>query len=221
MSPQVQNELRKLREMVAELGESVTQSLLQALDAVERQDLLLADAVIGRDTRIDQFEIDLEKQCQHVLTLLQPVAADLRYVMSALKINADLERIADQSVNIATQVSYLAAAPLASPETADSLQQQGRRVLEMLRNCLAALEQADTELAHEVMASDDEVDRFHRQMHTRVEKAMLSNPAHAGEMICYLKISHELERIADHAVNICEDLLFVTEGAIARHGGKA
>ena len=220
MTQRLQKELDKLRGMLRRLGEQVVESLSDALHALRTSDLQEADAVIGRDSRIDRAEIDVEKECQHILTLLQPVAADLRYVMSVLKINADLERIADQAANIATQVTFLMEACGGRIQPLDGLVDQAAGVLQMVTDAAAALDRLDEALARGVIARDDEIDRFHRAMHGRVEQAVVADPRRAQEMICYLKISRELERTADLAVNICEDILFVTKGTIARHAGN-
>jgi len=219
MSDFFERELEELRTILVDLASQVLQSLLDAVKALKVGDLMLAESVIGRDARIDRVEIDVEKKCQHILTLDQPVAGDLRYVMSVLKINMDLERMADQAAHVAAQVTYLlSCTPSCGPLPGD-LQCQSDLVIQMVRDGLDALTRSDADLARQVIAADDDVDRIHREMHTRVTDAIVADPARAGEMICHLKISHELERIADHTVNICEDILFIIEGRIARHMG--
>jgi phosphate transport system protein len=220
MSEHFQKELDGLRADLSDLGQQVLRSLRDAVGSLRESDLMLAEAVIGRDARIDRTEVDIEKKCQHILTLEQPVAGDLRYIMSVLKINMDLERMADQAANIATQVTYLlpCSGPCGSPP--ERLDRQCDKVVEMVRDCLEALSTCSTDTARKVMACDDEVDELHRQMYAWVTEAEAPDVQKTREKICYLKASHELERIADHAVNICEDILFVAEGRIARHGGE-
>lgn len=216
MTASFERELRKLQEMVIGLGVQVASSLQDALRALEGGDVNLAEQVIGRDVRIDRTEVDVELQCQHLLALQQPVARDLRFVISALKINNDLERMGDQAANIATQVLYLptgqkhASAP-------DGLAEAGCIVQGMCADSMRAFEEMDVDLAKDVMARDDKVDVIHAEMHHRIENAMQTDASRVGEMVTYLKISRELERIADLAVNICEDVLYISAGEIARH----
>ena len=221
MSDHFDKELESLRQMLVDLASQVLQSLLDAVKALKVGDLMLAESVIGRDARIDRAEINVEKKCQHILTLDQPVAGDLRYVMSVLKINMNLERMADQAAHIATQVTYLLSCTPSCQPLPDELQNQSGLVIQMVRDGLDALADSDVDRARKVMAADDDVDRIHRGMHARVAEAITTNPGRVEEMICHLKISQELERIADHAVNICEDVLFIAEGRIARHMGDA
>jgi phosphate transport system protein len=211
------DELEKLRSMVTALGKRVVSNVADAIRAFETGDLMLAEAVIGRDARINRAEVEVEKQCQHLLTLQQPVASDLRYVMSVLRIDIDLERIADQAVNIATQVTYLLSGTEERGDVPADVTTQAATVLGMVNDSLTALQESDTDLAESVRVRDDQVDQIYRQMHTHTADVILEQPERAAEMISYLKISHELERTADHAVNICEDVLFISEGEIARH----
>jgi len=221
MTVHFQKELESLRRAVANLASQVLRSLQDAVKSLKESDLMLGESVIGRDARIDRMEINVEKICQRLLTLEQPVASDLRYIMSVLKINMDMERMADQAANVATQVTYLLSYTPQYESLPDELDRQSDLVILMVQDSLEALMKSDVDLARKVIDADDEVDQIHRSMHTIVTDGVGANPDRAEEMVCHLKISHELERIADHAVNICEDVLFIAEGHIARHMGDA
>jgi len=217
MSVHFQKELESLQTAVSRLAGQVLISLKDAVKALKESDLMLGESVIGRDARIDRMEIAVEKSCQHLLTLQQPVAGDLRYIMSVLKINMDLERMADQAANVAAQVTYLLSCSPPCQQLPRELSRQSDLVIAMVRDGLKALTGSDVELARKVIGADDEVDSIHRGMHAQVAGGITANPDRAEEMICRLKISHELERIADHAVNICQEVIFIAEGLIARH----
>jgi len=221
MTVHFQKELESLQTAVSRLSRQVLVSLEDAVKALKTSDLMLGESVIGRDARIDRMEVNVERSCQHLLTLEQPVASDLRYIMSVIKINIDLERMADQAANVATQVTYMLSCSPPCEHLPVELSDQSDLVISMVRHALKALTDSDVELARKVMAADDQVDAIHRQMHVQVTEGVTSYPDRAEEMICRLKISHELERIADHAVNICEDVIFIAEGSIARHAGEA
>ena len=185
MSEHLQIELDGLRASLSDLGQQVLQSLSDAIRSLRDCDLMLAESVIGRDARIDRSEVDIERKCQHLLTLEQPVASDLRYIMSVLKINMDLERMADQAANIAIQVTYLLPCSGPCQSLPERLDQQCDKVIEIVRLCLEALSTCGTETARKVIACDDEVDDLHRQMYAWVTKGILADPQQTQKRICY------------------------------------
>ena len=150
------------------------------------------------------------------LALYQPVASDLRFVTSLLTINKDLERIADRAVNMAEQAIRVADEPLLNKQVID-LQRESERVRRMLKLSLNALVEMDPELAECVMQADDEVDEIHRNVCEQVEQAILENPRDVRRLLEILSVSRQLERIADHAVNISEDVIYMVRGEIRRH----
>jgi phosphate transport system protein len=162
------------------------------------------------------MEVEVEEECLHTLALYNPVASDVRYVVAVLTINKDLERIGDLATNLAEEAIYLADEPPVQQSPFD-LMGEGRRVRQMLKDCLDALVNRDAPLARRVLKSDDEVDAIHRAMYNKVKEAIRQNPLESGRFIELLNASRQLERIADHAVNIAEDVIYVVEGRIVRH----
>jgi phosphate transport system protein len=164
---------------------------------------------------IDQMEVDLEEDCLKLLALYQPVASDLRYIIAVLKINNDLERIADLAVNICERAEFLATQknlPIPFDFTAMS-----EKTKSMVKRSLDALVNLDATLATEVRMCDDEVDDLHRDMYTKFEDEVRKNPQDIGILLHYLGVSRALERIADHATNIAEDVIYLSQGKIVRH----
>lgn len=203
--------------MILALGALVEESLEAATLAVDRRDVALAEKIMAEDEQIDQMEIDVEEECLHTLALHQPVAFDLRYVVAVLKINSDLERIADLSVNICKQACFLAESTPVD-EVPFDLQKMKTNVRQMLKDSLDALVNTDRKLAERVTQRDDEVDAIHEAMYHQLIQAMRDHPQQISQFINYQNISRQLERIADHAVNIAEDVIYLDSGDIHRHG---
>lgn len=188
---------------------------MHAIQAVRERDAALAHAVVEGDRSIDQAEIDLEEDCLKLLALYQPVAGDLRFIVAVLKINNDLERIGDLAVNIAERAESMAqAAPAAFPFDFSTM---SARAALMLRQSLDSLSSGQIELARAVCAMDDEVDAINRRMYEQVRDAILQNPERIETYIQILGISRALERIADHATDIAEDVVYMASGEIIRH----
>lgn len=209
-------QLDKLKTMILKLGGYVEQSLQQAIQAVEARDVALARTVIAQDEQIDLLEVDVEEECLHTLALYQPVASDMRFVLAVIKINTDLERIGDLAAHLAEQAIFLAEEPEANMALFD-FQGSSRRVWSMVKTSLDALVTRDVALAQQVRAADAEVDAAHRKVYRRVEEEITKNPHRVRQLIDLMNISRQLERIADHAVNIAEDVIFMVTGEIHRH----
>ena len=161
------------------------------------------------------MEVEIEEECLKILALHQPVAVDLRFITAVIKINNDLERIADEAVNIARGVSYLSE----DKETFYfDFSQMVEKTQSMLKSSLDALVNLDTDLAVKVCILDDEVDEINGEVHRLVKGAIRDNPEQGEHLINLLLISRHLERIADHATNIAEEVIYLIEGEIIRHG---
>ena len=216
MSLHLQRQISKLKEMILSLGTMVEETVESAIRAIETRDLALAKHIIDNDSQIDLKEVDVEEECLHTLALHQPVAFDLRFVVAVLKINSDLERIADLSVNIAEKVEFLSKYTSTNIGPFE-IPLMTRKVRLMVKESLDAMVNIDPELAEKVRAADDEIDDIHRQMYTKVKAAMRANPEDVEVLISILGVSRNLERIADHAVNIAEDVVYMANGDILRH----
>lgn len=208
-------EIETLKERVLRLSVEVEDLLQKALKAVAERDVVLAQAVIEGDARIDAREVDIEEECLKLLALHQPVASDLRFVIVALKVNNDLERIADLAVNIADRAQRLSRVPAASLEL--QIPRMSAEVLIMMREVFQAFMDHDLLLAAKVVAHDDVVDEMNREIIARVVERMKTGDESADALILLLGVSRELERIGDHATNIAEDLIYMFNGEIVRH----
>ena len=213
----LQRQINTIKKMLLNLGTACEEQVRDSIRCVVERDVELAEQVIAGDQRIDLMEIDVEEECLHTLALHQPVAFDLRYVVAVLKMNNDLERIGDHAKSIAEQAKYLAGEGQVDVLPLD-LQGMSTRAEQMLRKALDAVVNIDVELAREVRVQDDEVDIMHAGMYGRALELIRANPDQAEQMIHFVNISRQLERIADHACNIAKDVLYITEGEIPRHG---
>lgn len=218
MAIHLQRQIQRLKKQILELGAIVEENFQAAVDAILNRDPDLAKKVIAADHRVDEFEIDIEEECLHTLALHQPVAFDIRFVVAILKINSDLERVGDLSVNLAELAGYLSSQPeVAMPF---DLSGMAMKVRAMLKKSLNALVNVDVELAESVQATDDEVDHIHRSAYERVQQRIRDDPSTVEQMIELLNACRHLERIADHAVAIAGDVLYMAKGDILRHARK-
>jgi phosphate transport system protein len=215
MTMHIAREIEKLKKRILTLGSEVEDVLQQAVQSLGTMDGGLAAKVAGSDSRIDNMEVDLEEDCLKILALHQPVANDLRFIVSVLKINNDLERIADLAVNISERVlDLLKHERISVPFQFADMSQM---VADMVKKSLDSLVNLDAGQAREVIALDDDVDAMHHRSYGLVIDQIRQNPENIEALICYLVVSRYLERIADQATNIAEDVLYLIEGKIVRH----
>jgi phosphate transport system protein len=215
MSVHLQLEIRRLQQLILGLSGRVEEMVSDAVRALEGKDKILARQVVARDDEVDGAEVEIEEECLKALALYQPVAADLRFIVTVLKINNDLERVADLAANVAERAESLAALP--PPELSFDFHDMALRVRKMLNRSLDALIRRDAEMARIVMAADDRVDAMHAGIYRLVASAVAAHPEHTIGYLQLLSISRNLERIADHATNIAEDVIYMLEGEIVRH----
>jgi len=215
MAKHLEREIESLKKKLLALGARVETSVRDATLAIEKRDSELAQEIIEHDIDIDQAEVEVEEDCLKILALHQPVAIDLRFIVTVLKINNDLERIGDLAVNIAERAVFLAAQPRVSISI--DLVDMAHHAQSMLKSSLDALVNHDAHLAHEVCTRDDIVDSMNRQMYLKVQEGILANPQQMASLVHLLSASRHLERIADHTTNIAEDVIYMIEGQIVRH----
>jgi len=212
----LERQIDRLKKLILSLGARVEQAVVDAIRAVEHRDLDLARKVMAGDREIDLAELDVEEECLHTLALYQPVAQDMRYVVAVLKINAELERIGDLASGIA-ELSETLSKRAALDHWPFDLHEMTRIVRSMVSGSLDALVNIDVKLAHDVRMRDEQVDRIHADMYDRVEQAIRADPELVRTYMHLMGVSRQLERIADHAVNIAEDVIYMAEGKILRH----
>ncbi len=217
MAVLMQQELNDLKKRLLALGAEVEGRVRQAVQALLTGDRALAETVKGGDAQIDNLEIELEEECLKVLALHQPVATDLRFIVSILKINNDLERVADFAVNIAERAIDLSGAiKIACPY---DIARMAELVEQMLKMALDSLVDKDTDLARKTIQLDDDVDEMHKENFAKVKEAIKADLTYIDGLVYYLSISRYLERMGDLATNIAEDVVYQVDGEIIRHGG--
>jgi phosphate transport system protein len=210
------DELDELRVRLLTMGGLAEERLRIAIQAlVDRNHEALADVVTG-DSRINDLQIEIDNRCFTLLALYQPVASDLRTVVSALKINADVERIGDLAVNIGEVAQRYLLHPPVKPLI--DLPRMGKLALTMFRQALDAFVRRDVSLAHAVLAQDDWLDAFKDQIFREVLTYMLGDSRTIEPGVELILMARHLERVGDHATNIAEDVIFIVEGRDVRHG---
>ena len=215
MAKHQQRELEKLKKRILSLGTFVEERVRMAIKSIETRDADLARRVIKMDYEIDELEVEVEEDCLKILALYQPVAVDLRFLVAVIKINNDLERIGDEAVNIAHRVNTIASKT--KVDVPFDYSTMTEKVAFMLKTSLDALVNVDLDLAFRVMTMDDEVDDIEREIYDQVKGVIREKKSRVGYLINLLMISRHLERIADHATNIANDVIYMVEGEIIRH----
>ena len=215
MNKHLLSEIDRLKLEIISLAATVEQAIRHAVRALFERDRVLAENVIERDRKIDQIEVEIEEDCLKTLALYQPVASDLRFMIAVLKVNNELERIGDIAKNIAERALDLQEfEPVAIPP---ALEEMSRKAEAMVRASLDALISLDVNLARRVRADDNEVDTLNRQMFSDIQRMMHETPDRIEVLMEILSVSRYLERVADLATNIAEDVIYLVEGTIARH----
>lgn len=219
MSKHFDRDILRLRDSVLELGQEVASMIEKSIPMIQNYDLVLVNEIYETEKRINEREVEIEAECLKILALHQPVAEDLRFLIVVLKVNNDLERMGDQVVNVAERIEFIAnknrvVADLNLALMADL----GAR---MTNDAIMALTQKEVTMAKEILAMDDEVDVLHASTYKTLTAVMLKNPDAIMPALSLLTISSNLERIADLATNIAEEIIFMEEGEVVRHKNAA
>lgn len=209
-----QRSLSRLLRDVVTLSADVESQLTRSVKAFTTTNASLAAEAIEADKEIDQQEVDIEEECLKILALYQPVASDLRFVVAVLKIISDLERIGDQSVNIAERTSRLNGE---RPPEGFQLEAMSEKVADMLALALDSLVDRDAVKARSVLNLDDAIDALNREHYELMIKRLRNDEGEVERLMGCVSVSRALERIADHATNIAEDVQYMVEGEIVRH----
>lgn len=215
MSKILHQEMEKLKRDLLFLGSLVKEAVEKSISAFYDCNKPMAENVIEDDQKVDQKEVDIEQSCLQILALHQPVAEDLRFIASVMKINSDLERMGDSAVSIARRaVHYAERNPISLPS---DLREMSQYALSMVQDSLSAFVNKDVTVAHEVCRRDKEVDERQAQMFRKLKEIMKEDSEMVSVSLDVFTITKRLERIADLATNICEDVIYMVEGKIIRH----
>ena len=215
MSLHFRREMKRLNKHLIELSDKVEQQVGRSIHAITELDKTAAQKVIDKDMGVDRLEIVMEEDCLKLLALYQPVANDLRLIISVLKINSDLERIGDHAVIIAEEAVNLIELPdIDVPEQMFELSAQARM---MLKKSMLAFVESDLHVANNVLQLGQSIRQLAENIYRGQVECIKSSPDQTEQRLSVLKICRQLQRIADHATNIAEDVIFLMEGDIIRH----
>lgn len=211
-----EREVLRMRDVLLKVAREAESQVRKSMDALLRGDAVLAAQVIENDRIIDLAEVQAEEDCLKLLALHQPVANDLRLIIAGIKINNDLERIGDHAVSIAQCAKWLSEGE--KIEIPEDVARMGKKAKLMLRKSLLSFVEQEVELAWRVLKSDEEVDELHRVMHTWYVDWVKDNASLAQQGLYLVSVAKHLERIADLASNIAEEVIYIRKGEIVRHG---
>lgn len=215
MRVHLQRDIEKLKRRLLALGTEVEEDVRLAVRALADRDEDLARQVMVREAQTNTMEVDVEEDCLKILALHQPVAGDLRQIIAALKIDRDLERIGDLAAHVAERSLTLSTLPALNVPF--RLDEMGVKVQAMLKKALDAFTRLDTTAAREVCSLDSEINAIKRHTFRQVREVVMEAPVLFDALMQIMHVARHLERIADHATNIAEDLIYMVEGRIVRH----
>ena len=208
-------ELQKVKKSLLEMASLVDESITKALEALKNRDLKMASEVKEIDHRIDRFEIAIEDQCVELIARHQPVGTDLRFLIGVIKMNNDMERMGDHAVNIAGSVAFLIEQPRIKPVS--NIWSMVVEVKKMLNDSVKSFMNNDAEMAQQVCERDNVVDEMRDETMRILLTYMLEQPDKIGSAIPLLLVAKNLERIADLATNICEDVIYIAQARVIKH----
>ncbi len=215
MKEKFQKLLEDIKKDLIFLANEVEHNIRQSIKALKNKDMILAQQIIERDNEIDRKEVEIEDKILTLLALQQPVAIDLRFIVSGLKMNNDLERIGDHAANIAKVVIHLNGKAL--PSSAKEIYPMSDLACKMLHDAVSAFIHRDTELARQVFEADNEVDSYYEKIIVNTVKELNDKAGKLEEGFAVARVSRFLERVGDLATNIGEDVVFMKEAKIIRH----
>jgi phosphate transport system protein len=207
------HELVKLNKKILKLSAMVEDRVRKAAAIIQSRDNDLIHALIMSDYEVDEMEVEIEEDCLKILALHQPVAGDLRFIIAVIKINNEIERIADMAVSIAMRVQAISNSSFSVPI---DFRPMSEKVITMLKKSLDALVNRDASTARSIFLLDDEVDAFRNGVYVKIKDLIRKNPEHPGCLINTYLLARHLERIGDRATNIAEEVIYLVEGSIIR-----
>lgn len=207
--------LEKLKTRVIRMCSLVDEQVQSAIKAVEEENLELAKEVIEKDNKVDKYDNKIDKICQKIFALTQPVAMDLRLIMSSLTINSNLERIGDLAVNIAEYIIMIKKRPTFYQKT--KLEEMFKVVKQMLKDSIDSYIGGNETVAKSVIETDDRLDKLNVDNHQILIEIMKQNPDNIEPAVALLVMSRQIERLGDHCTNIAEDVFFIVEAHLVKH----
>jgi phosphate transport system protein len=210
-----EQDLSELRETLLRMGDLVCDQIGDAIQCLFAGDAEEAAAIAARDATVNRLDSEIDERCVRILALNQPAARDLRMIMASLKITTDLERIGDQAVNICARLSDVASRGAFNVD--GDLERMASTARAMVKSSLEALQNSDCALAKTVIETDDEIDALHHRVLNQLLNAMVEEPTGIGQGTQLVFVSRSLEKIADHATNVAESVVFMVEGRDIRH----
>jgi len=218
MSVHLQLDLHELHKDLLSMCAAVEEMIHRAVDQLSEPKLEDARRLVAQDTEIDRWDVRIEESCLKILALHQPVAIDLRRIATVLKISGELERVADLAVNIAERSAGLLDGP--NVIVPDRLKDMAAKAVDMLHRSIDAYVELDSQKARQVCAEDDIVDEANRTLIAELIKYMHVEPDRLDSLLHLFSAVRQVERVADHATNIAEDVVYLVEGRIIRHAKK-
>lgn len=207
-------EIDRLQQRLLTMSSMVEDRVRKACSVIESGDVNLAKKIIKSDWEIDEMEMEIEEECLKIMALYQPVAKDLRFLITVIKINSEMERIADYAALIAKRVKRISK--LDSPVFSFNLLEMTDKVIKGLKMSIDALIGRDVERARQIFVLDQEVNALRSKNYTMILGEMNSNPEHTPSLLNFYLVTRHLERIADRATNIAEDIIYMVDGEIVR-----
>ncbi len=208
-------ELKSLKQKLLQMADLTQEMIGFSVQSLVKRDETLAHKTLEIEKKVNHMEIEIEEEVLRLLALRQPAAKDLRLLTAILKINSDLERVADQACNISETAVYLLKEPPLKPLI--DIPNMANLAQRMIKNSLDAFVNHDPALAKQVCEDDDEVDRINEQIFRELLTFMMENPKNITRAVDLILISRNLERVADHATNIGEEVIFIEEGKNIKH----
>ncbi|MCX5714876.1 MAG: phosphate signaling complex protein PhoU [Candidatus Omnitrophica bacterium] len=213
-------ELKELHKEMLKMATLTQEAIFKAIEALKYRDKIMAETVVAEDNRVDQLELDIDERCIDLIARHQPMAGDLRFITTAMKVNAELERIADMAVDIAQRVMELVDKPLLKPLI--DIPKLSAIAQKMVQEAIDAFVNRDAELARKVVLSDSEADKLRNLIQEElINDYMSKDISVAPRAVPLLLIARHLERICDHTTNIAEDVIYLVEAKVVKHHPEA
>lgn len=216
MQRHIDDELKELHKDILKMGVLAQEAIFKSVEALKNRDRVEAEAMIREDNKIDELELVIDEKCIDLIARYQPMAGDLRFITTGMKVNAELERIADLAVDIAQRVLEICDKPLLKPLI--DIPRLSTIAQAMVRDCIDAFVNKDVNLAKKVVLSDPEADKLRNLIQGElINDYMLRDAKTADRAVALLLIARHLERICDHTTNIAEDVIYMVEAKVVKH----